>query len=114
MNQSPNDLPARLREIFSVRVPARLKEYAAPLATTRATLKFQATGQTPCSWVVHLDGTNSRVEQGDRPADCTFIAQGTIIADVASGRLNAIVALQDGRMQVRGDMQLLQKLKYIL
>jgi ubiquinone biosynthesis protein UbiJ len=100
--------------MFSIEVPARLKEHAQALGGTHGTLKFQVTGTTPRSWLVRLDGPQSRVLQGDHAADCTITAQDSVILEVASGRLHPLLALQDGRMQAKGNLELLQKLRWIL
>lgn len=110
----PAASPDRLHDIFSIEVPARLKEYAHALGGTHATVKFQVTGSTPRSWFVRLDGPQSRVLQGDHAADCTITAQESVIIEMASGRLNPLLALQDGRMQAKGKLELLQKLRWIL
>jgi protein-tyrosine sulfotransferase len=106
--------PTTVKEVFGIHMPARIRDHAAMLEPVRGTLKFEITGDRSQTWLVKLHGSRSMVSEGDQPADCTVVAPDDVLLAVVSGKLNPLSAWMDGRMRVRGNMELAQTLRWIL
>jgi putative sterol carrier protein len=58
-------------------------------------------------YTVHLDDGSVRVRPGTGDADVTFVQDHATAVAIARGELPAQAAFIDGRLRVRGDLQLL-------
>jgi protein-tyrosine sulfotransferase len=97
----PDDLVA----LFEKELPDRLR--ASRPTEAGVTCKFAIrAGTTERSWVVDLMGDVPRIIAGDKPADCTASVSANVMREIASGRLNAARATEDGRMRLTGNKQI--------
>jgi len=85
------------------------------LSNTDATIQFDITGEPAGSWVVDLTTTPGEVRQGTAAApDCVITMRDDDFVALTSKELNPVTAYMQGKIQIRGDMNLVMKLQKIL
>ncbi len=97
----PDDIVA----LFEKELPERLR--ATRPSETGITCKFVVRGGSDeRKWVVDLMGDAPRIVAADKPADCTASVSAEVMREIATGRLNAARATEDGRMRLAGNKQI--------
>ena len=89
----------------------QFRKHAANASPIGATIKFVLDDE-----VFLIDGTGSenRVSEEDRDADCTISTSKQTLQDLQSGKLNPMMAVMTGKVKIKGDMGLAMKLQQFL
>lgn len=104
----------RIREIFELHVPERLKRNADVLRLKQASFKFVVTGDDCSSWLVVFREMKPSVLEGNGTADCTVTISDSVLLKITSGQLNPYSAYQEGLVRIDGDMRLVPKIASII
>ena len=102
-----------IAEIFSSYIPQLLKNGSAPLREINGRCKFEV-GDGGGTWMLALRESGDTVEARDDDADCTVRISAADLLDLVNGRLNAIAAFDQGKIHVRGDYDLANKVGRLL
>ena len=82
------------------------------LEATSGTIRFDLQhGQDVAHWYVRIKKGDVEVYQSDDEADCIVSGQASVLAAVASGRMNAMAAVLRGAIQVQGKAILIGQLQ---
>jgi ubiquinone biosynthesis protein UbiJ len=82
------------------------------LESTSGTIRFDLQqGQDLAHWYVRITKGDVDVYQSDDEADCIVSGEASVLAAVASGRMNAMAAVLRGAIQVQGKAILIGQLQ---
>jgi len=86
------------------------------VASVKGVFKFEIKqdGKVSKTWVVDLKNGSGSVSEGDGKADTTISVADGDFADMAAGKLDSQKAFFSGKLKVKGNMMLTQKLGQIL
>ncbi|HKR22619.1 MAG TPA: sulfotransferase [Pyrinomonadaceae bacterium] len=103
-----------VEEVFNNYIP-RLFENgnAAPPPGVDGTCKFKVS-DSGGPWILTLHESQVLAEAGDGDADCTVRISAADLIDLVNGRLNAVAAFDQGRIQITGDYDLANKVGRLL
>mmetsp|Transcript_18990 Transcript_18990/g.21280 ORF Transcript_18990/g.21280 Transcript_18990/m.21280 type:complete len:110 (+) Transcript_18990:27-356(+) len=81
----------------------------------KAVFAFQLTnaaGQTK-HWLADLKSAAPSIKEGKGKADCTLILKDEDYVKMATGKLDAMKAFMSGKLKIKGNMMLAQKLSLL-
>jgi len=97
-------MPESARELFE---RVKNQKYEPLLRGVRGTYQFDI--KQVGTWFLSVNDGVIIVEDARPEADCTISCSEQDFVDIVTGRRNMITALMQGRIQVRGDLALVQK-----
>lgn len=100
-------------EIFGSYIPRLLKNGSAGLREVNGRCKFDI-GDGGGTWMLTLRESAGVAEARDGDADCTVRISAGDLLDLVNGRLNAIAAFDQGKIDVMGDYDLANKVGRLL
>lgn len=65
------------------------------------------------TWVVNLKEGKGSVKEGDGTADCTITIKDEDFVQLVTGKLNAQMAFMQGKLKIKGNIMLAQKLETV-
>jgi len=100
-------------EVFSNYIPRLFENGTAAPPGVDGKCKFSVSdGGGP--WILTLHESQVLAEAGDGDADCTVRISAADLLDLVNGRLNAVAAFDQGRIQIMGDYELANKVGRLL
>lgn len=80
-------------------------------ANIQAAIQFDISGEQGGQWIVKFEDGVCRTFIGkDESADLKFLGSGADVLDIFYGRINPMTALMQGRIQLKGNMNLALRL----
>ncbi len=104
--------PVAKSAVIFQRMAERIAQDAALTGRVGAIYQFRISGEPGGDWVVDLKNAPGSVRAGvaDR-ADCTIAMNDNDFCDLASGKLNGMMAFSSGKLKVQGNIMLATKLQ---
>jgi putative sterol carrier protein len=112
--RAPRGAATKVEDVFNVYLPELLKQRAEHLRGLNATYKFVVMGEGGGAWVLDLTSPDGRITEGDRETTCVIHVSASDLLGVVNGEINAVEALQQGRMSIGGDMALVARMAQVL
>jgi putative sterol carrier protein len=108
-----NEIVSSVEVMFRDYVPQLLKEGNASLEGVSGRCKFEV-GDGGGTWMLTLRESQGVAEALDGDADCTVQISAADLLDLVNGRLNSIAAFDQGKIHIRGDYDLANKVGRLL
>jgi hypothetical protein len=112
--EAEEQLPSSVKEIFTSRLPERLKQHADSLKHIKGIYKFIITGSMGGVWLMNLTDGAGNIIASDGSANCTITLSATDLIDIVNGSLNPAEAFLQGRLNVAGDPSLASQIASVL